>query len=170
MTDSPILLHVIQKVQPDEIYNLATQSHVAVSFEEPEFTANADGVGALRALEAIRILRLEKKSHFYQASTSEFYGLVQEVPQQETTPFILARLTQWPSSMPTGSQSTTARPTASTPATASSSITNHGCVARPSSPARSPVRRRESSWGCRIACGLIRLSALVYTRTFVCHR
>jgi GDPmannose 4,6-dehydratase len=87
MTDSLSLLHVIQKVQPDEIYNLAAQSHVAVSFEEPEFTANADGVGALRVLEAIRILGLEKKSRFYQASTSELYGLVQEVPQRETTPF-----------------------------------------------------------------------------------
>jgi GDPmannose 4,6-dehydratase len=78
---------VIQKIQPDEIYNLAAQSHVAVSFEEPEFTANADGVGALRVLEAIRILGLEKKSRFYQASTSELYGLAQEVPQNETTPF-----------------------------------------------------------------------------------
>jgi len=87
MTDSLSLLHVIQKVQPDEIYNLAAQSHVAVSFEEPEFTANADGVGALRVLEAIRILGMEKKARFYQASTSELYGLVQEVPQKETTPF-----------------------------------------------------------------------------------
>jgi GDPmannose 4,6-dehydratase len=87
MTDSLSLLHVIQKVQPDEIYNLAAQSHVAVSFEEPEFTANADGVGALRVLEAIRILGLEKKTRYYQASTSELYGLVQEVPQKETTPF-----------------------------------------------------------------------------------
>ncbi len=87
MTDSLSLLHVIQKVQPDEIYNLAAQSHVAVSFEEPEYTANADGLGALRLLEAIRILGLEKKTRFYQASTSELYGLVQEVPQKETTPF-----------------------------------------------------------------------------------
>lgn len=87
MTDSLSLLHVIQKVQPDEIYNLAAQSHVAVSFEEPEFTANADGIGALRVLEAIRILGLDKKTRFYQASTSELYGLVQEVPQKETTPF-----------------------------------------------------------------------------------
>ena len=87
MTDSLSLLHVIQKVQPDEIYNLAAQSHVAVSFEEPEYTANADAIGALRVLEAIRILGLEKKSRFYQASTSELYGLVQEIPQKETTPF-----------------------------------------------------------------------------------
>ncbi|TCI23884.1 GDP-mannose 4,6-dehydratase, partial [Exiguobacterium sp. SH5S4] len=74
-------------VQPDEIYNLAAQSHVAVSFEEPEYTANSDGLGALRILEAIRILGLEKKTRFYQASTSELYGLVQEIPQKETTPF-----------------------------------------------------------------------------------
>jgi GDPmannose 4,6-dehydratase len=87
LTDSTSLVRIIQKVQPDEIYNLAAQSHVAVSFEEPEYTANADGIGALRILEAIRILGLEKKSRFYQASTSELYGLVQETPQKETTPF-----------------------------------------------------------------------------------
>jgi GDPmannose 4,6-dehydratase len=87
MTDSTSLIRIIQQVQPDEIYNLAAQSHVAVSFEEPEYTANADALGALRVLEAIRILGLEKKSKFYQASTSELYGLVQEVPQKETTPF-----------------------------------------------------------------------------------
>ena len=87
MTDSLSLLHVIQLVQPDEIYNLAAQSHVAVSFEEPEYTANSDALGALRVLEAIRILRLENKTRFYQASSSELYGLVQETPQKETTPF-----------------------------------------------------------------------------------
>ena len=87
MTDSSSLVRIIQQVQPDEIYNLAAQSHVAVSFEEPEYTANADGVGVLRLLEAIRILGLEKKTRFYQASTSELYGLVQEIPQKETTPF-----------------------------------------------------------------------------------
>lgn len=87
MTDSMSLVRVIQKVQPDEVYNLAAQSHVAVSFEEPEYTANSDALGALRILEAIRILQLEKKTRFYQASTSELYGLVQEVPQKETTPF-----------------------------------------------------------------------------------
>jgi GDPmannose 4,6-dehydratase len=87
MTDSLSLLRVVQKVQPDEIYNLAAQSHVAVSFEEPEFTANADALGALRVLEAIRILGLEAKTRFYQASTSELYGLVQETPQTETTSF-----------------------------------------------------------------------------------
>lgn len=87
MTDSSSLTHIIQKVQPDEIYNLAAQSHVAVSFEEPEYTANSDALGALRILEAIRILGLENKTKFYQASTSELYGLVQETPQTETTPF-----------------------------------------------------------------------------------
>jgi GDPmannose 4,6-dehydratase len=87
MTDSSSLIHIIQKVQPDEIYNLAAQSHVAVSFEEPEYTANSDALGSLRILEAIRILGLEKKTKFYQASTSELYGLVQETPQTETTPF-----------------------------------------------------------------------------------
>lgn len=87
MTDSSSLLHIIQKVQPDEVYNLAAQSHVAVSFEEPEYTANSDAVGVLRLLEAIRILGLSKKTKFYQASTSELYGLVQEIPQKETTPF-----------------------------------------------------------------------------------
>jgi GDPmannose 4,6-dehydratase len=87
MTDSSNLIRIVQQVQPDEIYNLAAQSHVAVSFEEPEYTANADGIGALRLLEAIRLLGLEKKTRFYQASTSELYGLVQETPQKETTPF-----------------------------------------------------------------------------------
>ncbi|NLI78228.1 MAG: GDP-mannose 4,6-dehydratase [Candidatus Riflebacteria bacterium] len=87
MTDSTNLIRIIQEVQPDEIYNLAAQSHVKVSFETPEYTANADGLGVLRLLEAIRILKLEKKTRFYQASTSELYGKVQETPQRETTPF-----------------------------------------------------------------------------------
>ena len=87
MTDSSSLFHIIQKTQPDEIYNLAAQSHVAVSFEEPEYTASADGTGVLRVLEAIRSLGLENKTRFYQASTSELYGKVQEVPQTEKTPF-----------------------------------------------------------------------------------
>ena len=87
LTDSTNLIRIIQAVQPDEIYNLAAQSHVAVSFEEPEYTANADGLGTLRLLEAIRILGLGKTTRFYQASTSELYGLVQETPQKETTPF-----------------------------------------------------------------------------------
>ena len=87
LTDSSSLIRIIQQTQPDEIYNLAAQSHVAVSFEEPEYTANSDALGSLRILEAIRILGLEKKTRFYQASTSELYGLVQETPQKETTPF-----------------------------------------------------------------------------------
>jgi len=87
LTDSSSLIRIIQQVQPDEIYNLAAQSHVAVSFEEPEYTANSDALGALRILEAIRILKLESKTKFYQASTSELYGLVQETPQTEKTPF-----------------------------------------------------------------------------------
>jgi GDPmannose 4,6-dehydratase len=87
LTDSSSLIHIVQKVQPDEIYNLGAQSHVQVSFEQPEYTADADALGPLRLLEAIRILGLEKKTKFYQASSSELYGLVQEIPQKETTPF-----------------------------------------------------------------------------------
>jgi GDPmannose 4,6-dehydratase len=87
LTDSSNLTRIIQQVQPDEVYNLGAQSHVAVSFESPEYTADVDGMGTLRMLEAIRILGLEKKTRFYQASTSELYGLVQETPQKETTPF-----------------------------------------------------------------------------------
>jgi GDPmannose 4,6-dehydratase len=87
MTDSSSLTHILQQTKPDEVYNLAAQSHVAVSFEEPEYTANSDALGTLRLLEAIRILGLKDKSRFYQASTSELYGLVQETPQTERTPF-----------------------------------------------------------------------------------
>jgi len=87
LTDTSNLVRIIQQCQPDEIYNLGAQSHVAVSFESPEYTADVDAIGALRILEAIRILGLEKKTRFYQASTSELYGLVQEIPQKETTPF-----------------------------------------------------------------------------------
>jgi GDPmannose 4,6-dehydratase len=87
LTDTSNLTRIIQQVQPDEVYNLGAQSHVAVSFESPEYTADVDGMGTLRLLEAIRILGMEKKTRFYQASTSELYGLVQEIPQKETTPF-----------------------------------------------------------------------------------
>ena len=87
LTDSTNLIRIIQQVQPDEIYNLGAQSHVAVSFEAPEYTANTDALGTLRILEAVRILGLTKKTRLYQASTSELYGIVQEVPQQESTPF-----------------------------------------------------------------------------------
>src|SRR6201982_3046375 len=87
LTDATNLIRIIQQVRPEEIYNLAAQSHVAVSFETPEYTANADAIGTLRILEAIRILGLQKKTRFYQASTSEMFGKVQEIPQRETTPF-----------------------------------------------------------------------------------
>src|SRR3984957_13148504 len=87
LTDATNLIRIVQQVQPDEMYNLAAQSHVAVSFETPEYTANADALGTLRLLEAIRILGLSSKTRFYQASTSEMYGLVQQIPQSETTPF-----------------------------------------------------------------------------------
>jgi len=87
LTDSTNLIRIIQETQPEEIYNLAAQSHVKVSFETPEYTANVDALGTLRLLEAIRILKLEKKTRFYQASTSELYGKVQEIPHKETTPF-----------------------------------------------------------------------------------
>src|SRR5262244_2822246 len=87
MTDATNLIRLVQQIRPTEIYNLAAQSHVAVSFESPEYTANADAVGVLRLLEAMRILGMERETRFYQASTSELYGLVQEVPQRESTPF-----------------------------------------------------------------------------------
>ena len=87
LTDSTNLIRIIQEVQPDEIYNLGAMSHVKVSFDTPEYTANTDGIGTLRILEAVRLLGLEKRTKIYQASTSELYGLVQEIPQRETTPF-----------------------------------------------------------------------------------
>ena len=87
LTDSTSILRIIQGAKPDEIYNLAAQSHVAVSFEEPEYTANTDALGSLRILEALRILKLEKKTKYYQAATSELYGAVKESPQNENTPF-----------------------------------------------------------------------------------
>src|SRR5690606_25747883 len=87
LTDSTNLIRLVQQIQPDEIYNLGAQSHVQVSFDSPEYTANVDALGTLRILEAVRILGLEKKTKIYQASTSELYGLVQETPQKETTPF-----------------------------------------------------------------------------------
>ena len=103
MTDSTNLIRLIQEVQLDEIYNLAAQSHVAVSFETPEYTANADGIGTLRLLEAIRILGLEKKTHFYQASTSELFGQVQEVPQRKKHRFTRAPPMRQPKCTPIGS-------------------------------------------------------------------
>ena len=104
LSDGSNLQRIIEQVQPDEIYNLGAQSHVAVSFEAPEYTANVDALGTLRILEAVRICGLTEKTRIYQASTSELYGLVQEIPQKETTPFHPAAPTEWRSSTPTGSQ------------------------------------------------------------------
>ena len=129
LTDSTSLMRIIQQVQPDEIYNLAAQSHVAVSFEEPEYTANSDALGTLRLLEAIRILGLEKKTRFYQAShLRALRPGAGNAAEGDHAVLSALPLRAWPSSTPTGSPSTTARPTASTPATASCSTT------------RSPVR------------------------------
>jgi GDPmannose 4,6-dehydratase len=128
LTDSSNLTRILQEVQPDEVYNLGAQSHVAVSFEAPEHTADVDAMGTLRLLEAIRLLGLEKKTRFYQASTSELFGEVQETPQKETTP---GRLMRWPNSMPTGLPLTTGRPTACTPVTAYCSTMNPRAEVRP---------------------------------------
>ena len=152
LTDSTNLIRIIQQVQPDEIYNLAAQSHVAVSFETPEYTANADGLGTLRLLEAIRILGLEKKTRFYQASTSELYGLVQEIPQKETTPFYprspyaVAKLyAYW---------ITVNYREAYGMYACNGILFNHespAAAAKPSSPARSPAAWPASRWACRTA-------------------
>ena len=152
LTDSTNLIRIIQEVQPDEIYNLAAMSHVAVSFDTPEYTANADGIGTLRILEAIRLLGLEKKTRFYQASGSELYGLVQETPQTETTPFYPRSPMRLPSCTLTGSPSTIARPMASTLATAFCSTTNRRYAGRPLLPVRSRAHWRASSLGCKIVC------------------
>ena len=122
LTDSTNLIRIIQQVQPDEIYNLGAQSHVAVSFEEPEYTANSDALGTLRILEAVRMLGLTSKTRIYQASTSELYGLVQEVPQKESPPSIHVAHTALPSYTPTGSQLIIANPMECMPAMASCSI------------------------------------------------
>jgi len=128
LSDTSNLVRIIQECKPDEIYNLGAQSHVAVSFESPEYTADVDGMGALRILEAIRILGMEKKTRFYQASTSELYGLVQEIPQKETTPFYprspyaVAKLyAYW----------ITVKPTACMPVMAFSLIMNPNAAVRP---------------------------------------
>ena len=123
LTDATNVIRLVQEHQPDEIYNLAAQSHVQVSFETPEYTANADALGTLRLLEAIRILKLTDKVRFYKASTSELYGKVREVPSARRRRSIPARPTPPPSSTPIGSRSTTARPMESTPPTGSSSTT-----------------------------------------------
>mgnify|MGYP002229456000 FL=1 len=115
MTDSSSLIRIIQSVQPDEIYNLAAQSHVKVSFDVPEYTAETDAVGTLRMLEAVRILGMEKKTRIYQASTSELFGKVQEVPQSETTPFYPRSPYGVANSMAFGLQRTTAKAMACLP-------------------------------------------------------
>ncbi len=149
LSDSTNLIRLVQETQPDEIYNLAAQSHVQVSFETPEYTANADGIGVLRLLEAIRILKMEKKVRFYQASTSELYGLVQETPQRETTPFYprspyaAAKLYGYWITVNYREAYGMHLPTAF------SSILKAPPAAKPSSPARSPGRWRRSITGCR---------------------
>ena len=139
LTDATNLIRILQQVQPDEIYNLAAQSHVAVSFEAPEYTANSDALGTLRLLEGIRLLGLQDKSRFYQASTSELYGKVQEIPQTEKPLFTPAPLTPRLNCMPTGSPSIIVKPMASSPATGSFSTMNPPFEVKPSSPARLPV-------------------------------
>ena len=125
MTDTSSLLRVVKEVQPDEIYNLAAQSHIACEFRGAKYTANSDALGALRLLDVVMTLGLVDKVKFYQASTSELYGLVRETPQTETTPFILEAPMQWPSFMPTGSRSTIGRHITCMPATAFCSIMSH---------------------------------------------
>jgi GDP-mannose 4,6-dehydratase len=138
LSDGSCLTRIMQEVQPDEVYNLGAQSHVAVSFESPEYTADIDGMGTLRLLEAIRLLGREKKTRFYQASTSELYGLVQEIPQKETTPFYprspyaVAKLYAYWITV------NYREAMACTPATAYCSIMKVRAVAKPSSPAKSP--------------------------------
>ena len=145
LTDSTSLIRVIQSIRPHEIYNLAAQSHVAVSFESPEYTANADAVGTLRILEAIRILGLEEHTRFYQASTSELFGRWWRSRRRKPRPFTLGRRMLAPSSMPTGSPSTIAKPTESMLVTVFCSITSPPSVARLSLPARSPAHWRVSN-------------------------
>ena len=130
LNDPLSIMRIVEATQPEEIYNLGAQSHVAVSFEEPGYTANSDALGALRMLEAVRILGLTNKARFYQASTSELYGLTTESPQTEATPFHPAVPMAWRSCMRTGSRSTTARPMGCTPATGFSSTTNRRCEER----------------------------------------
>jgi GDPmannose 4,6-dehydratase len=139
LTDAPNLIRIIQQVQPDEIYNLAAQSHVAVLFETPEYTANSAALGTLRLLEAIRFLGLKDKTRFYQASTSEMFGKVQKIRSANPRHSIHDRPMGRPRSTRTRSRSITARLMACTPATGSCSTTSHRFEARPSSPAKSPV-------------------------------
>lgn len=130
LTDSSNLTRILQEVQPDEVYNLGAQSHVAVSFESPEYTADVDAMGTLRLLEAIRFLRLEKKTKFYQASTSELYGLVQEIPQKKLHLSTHAAPMQSLKCMPIGLRSTTVKPMAFMLVTVSYLITSLLVVAK----------------------------------------
>jgi GDPmannose 4,6-dehydratase len=139
LTDSSNLIKIIQDIQPDEIYNLGAQSHVAVSFEAPEYTANSDALGTLRILEAVRLLGLQEKTRIYQASTSELYGMVQETPQRETTPFIREVPMASQNSTPIGLPLIIENPMECMPATASCLITNHHVEARLLSPEKSHV-------------------------------
>ncbi len=134
--DSMSILQVVGKVRPDEIYNLAAQSHVQVSFDSPEFTADIDATGVLRVLEAVRLTGLKDTCRIYQASTSELYGKVEEVPQNENTPSIPTALMQWPSSMDSGLSRSIAKPTACIAARVFSSTMRASVAARLSSPAR----------------------------------
>ena len=136
LSDSTNIIRIIQQVQPDEIYNLGAMSHVQVSFETPEYTADVDGVGTLRVLEAVRLLNLTKKSKFYQASTSELYGLVQQIPQNEKHLFTRGLPTQLPSCMPIGLQSTTAKLTTCLHAMAFCLTMKALCVVKHSLPAK----------------------------------
>ena len=152
LSDTSNLTRILREVQPDEVYNLGAMSHVAVSFESPEYTADVDAMGTLRLLEAIRFLGLEKKTRFYQASTSELYGLVQEIPQKETTPFYPRSRMRSPNCTPTGSPLTTVNPTACTPVTEFSSTMNPRAAAKPSLPAKSPAQSPTSPRGWSRAC------------------
>ena len=149
LTDATNLIRLIQEVQPDEIYNLGAQSHVQVSFDSPEYTANVDALGTLRLLEAIRILGLRNKTRFYQASTSELYGMVQEIPQTERTPFYprspyaVAKLYGYWITV------NYREAYISSPATASCSTTNPPFAGKPSSPARLPAPPHASLWASR---------------------
>ena len=132
LTDSTNLIRIVQEVQPHEIYNLAAMSHVQVSFDTPEYTADVDGLGTLRLLEAIRILGLEQDVRFYQAATSELYGKAMEVPNRRPLPSTPAAHTGWPSSTATGLSRTTAKLTGSMRPMASSSTTKARCAGKPS--------------------------------------
>lgn len=152
MTDSMNLTRIIQETQPDEIYNLAAMSHVKVSFDTPEYTANADGIGTLRILEAVRLLGLTEKTRIYQASTSELYGLVQEIPQKESTPFYprspyaVAKLyAYW-------IQLTIAKPIICMPAMEYCLIMSRLCGVKPLLPAKLLAQQPVLQWVCRINC------------------